>query len=107
VTTPAGAKEIDVTHKSVMVTLKGQQTVDEFNSGKVCGFEDWALDTAKDVSGKVCGDDGKTLDAPVFDIFDVVVSSLKFGEKDFDHDGTIAAKRPVALSAKEEVFTKQ
>ena len=105
VTTPAGGKAFDITPTKVIVTLKNAELVGFFNSGKFCGAEDWVIDTAKDVTTKVCGD-GETaaMNAARYDIYDVEGSTLKIGEKDDSATGTTAEKRPTAFSS--EVYTK-
>ncbi len=107
ITTPAGAKIIDATPSKVEVTIKTADQVIGFNTISACGKSDWAIDVAADVTASDCNGDGSRMGDPIFDIYDVDGTTLKFGEKEADDTAKTAAKRPTALSTKDDVYTKQ
>jgi hypothetical protein len=110
-TAPAGAKKIDVTTESITFTPKAAATVAQLNAGMVCGFTDWALGTAKDVTGKNCPPLGMlpTQGTVAYNIYFVdktaTPETLQLGMLTMTEDGTTDAKRPTTLSATK--LTKQ
>jgi len=105
VTTPAGAKILDWTPSKVEATIKTAGAVNQFNGNAQCGFSDWTINVAKDVSTAACG--GQALNSAVYNIYDVDGTSLKTGELTTEGAGGTAALRPTALSVKDHVYTKQ
>ena len=112
VTAPAGAKKIDITLKSVSITLATAETAAEANASSSCGFTDWAVGQAKDVMGKPssCSEAGAevTADEKLFTIYELTGTTLKLGNPGSAGsatDGTSDTKRPTALSS--TVATKQ
>lgn len=54
--TPAGARDINVTNGKIFYTLLSAAAVTASNNISECGFSNWSLNVAKDVSGTVCQD---------------------------------------------------
>jgi hypothetical protein len=107
VATPAGAKEFDYVYNSFKATLLSQAFVDQFNEGSFCGASDWVLNVEKDVTTASCGGEGsRPNNAPIYDIYDVDGTSLKFGQETDTADRFSAATRPTTLATTEMVFTK-
>lgn len=81
---PTDATEINMTVVSIKVTLLQAAMVTEFNTGKMCGFSDWTLNTEKDVTGANCGDDiavNKAGDV-WYNIFKLADGKLQLGDAD-------------------------
>lgn len=107
VTTPAGAKIFDITTSKVEDTLKTADQVTDFNANSACGKSDWTINVAADITASDCNGDGSKMGDPIFDIYDVDGTTLKFGESNEEGSGKTAAKRPTALSTKDDIYTKQ
>jgi hypothetical protein len=51
------ATEIDITWESYDITPNTQEMVSQFNANNGCGFNDWVLNSPKDLLGSKCGPD--------------------------------------------------
>lgn len=100
-TIPEGAQEIDFTIKKYEIVFYNQEEINELNSVKWCGYNDWTLGVSRDVTGKQCSEDEEDIMPNVgeknYDIVKLDVNSLFFGANDDDHDGTSVDQRPVSL----------
>lgn len=47
-------REINFSYKEIYLSLHTQSTIDNFNSRQVCGFSDWQLSVAKNITGLKC-----------------------------------------------------
>ena len=80
-----------------------------FNKDNFCGYNDWKVDTKKEVTGKVCKFTvlGQTQEFPtllkpetIYTITKIEKNNLFLGEFTADLDGSTEAKRPTALDKK-------
>ena len=55
-TAQTGARDINITMGKIFRTLLSASAVTLSNGGTECGFSDWALNVAKDVSASACQD---------------------------------------------------
>jgi len=86
--------------------------VSSFNSRSYCGYTDWTVNVAKDVTGKACdGDTMASAGTTIYDIFTIYdysisgdftdgheIGDLNFGETDGVLNGSSPDKRPIALT---------
>jgi len=97
-TTPAGAKELDLIWSSVSLTISNADYVGTFNQHKFCGFEDFVVNVAKDVSTANCGEGNlPKANSTEYDIFKIEGSSLFLGDKD-------ESPKKVIVRLKESMF---
>lgn len=103
----APAKIFDATVVSVTATLHDARYVDYFNQSTVCGFSDWALDVAKDLTGATCGDE-KMASAgdKMYNIYAISGNQLTLGETTDELDGKTPETRPTELDST-YVYTRQ
>ena len=109
VTTPTGAKTLDIKPTGVYFTLNSATYVDQFNgtaegSTKICGGG-WVINQEKQVTDVLCKDsaDFATIEDTNFGIYKITGSQLTEGEsgdKGTATDASSAAKRPAAFSAR-------
>jgi hypothetical protein len=102
-----GLTPIDYTLHTIKITYKDAFDIADINDAAFCGFSDWAVGVAKDVSGKVCFDDDPALPKDGDKLFDVAqldagklyfgLAAQRAGIKPGPHDGSTAEKRPVAV----------
>jgi|GEM_PF-3542197 len=104
--TPTGAKEVDITPTKVTITLKTAEYVSMFAEYKLCGVSDWKIDTETDITTASC-EDGEKMNDTIYDIFVVDGNKMTLGDKNGDKTGKTAALRPTTLSTKDDVFTKE
>lgn len=50
----AGERKYDFTQTALTLTPKSSAGVSEMNTSSLCGYNDWALDISRDVTGKNC-----------------------------------------------------
>ena len=97
--------EFDLIFTAASFTPKSATAVSDFNSTSMCGYTDWVLDVAKDVSAKLgltqaCG--GPTLDEAIYTIYYLsnANTNLQLGDTNNSaNDGSTAALRESVLSA--------
>ena len=51
------ATEMDLVITSLEGTINNQDEVDDFNTAEECGFDDWVIDTPKELFGTDCSPD--------------------------------------------------
>jgi hypothetical protein len=51
------ATEVDLNTTSVEATINNPDLVADFNADQVCGFDDWVVDTSKEILGSQCNID--------------------------------------------------
>ncbi|WP_374078933.1 hypothetical protein [Bdellovibrio bacteriovorus] len=104
---------LDLTYGPTTMKALSQAQVDHFNTNSYCGFTDWTLNVAKDVSGLTCG--GSQVAAvgkKYYDIFAIYnyslsiddvkihdIGDLNFGGNDATYDGSTPEKRPISLAS--------
>lgn len=107
------AYALDLTYGATMVKPVLQSTVDSFNTTSYCGFTDWALNVAKDISGVTCsGTQTPAVGTKYYDIFAIYnystsingtmihdIGDLNFGYQDSTYDGSTPDKRPIYLTS--------
>ncbi len=105
-TSPADAKNLNVTITKSILTLATDAEVAAYNSSKVCGLTTWEKDKEVDMNGKPCdNDEPLTLPLTNYDLVKVDGSTVMFGDMHEEADGTTEAKRPTELDTT-NVYTK-
>lgn len=51
------ATEMDLVITSFVATINNQDVVDDFNASEECGFDDWVVDTPRELFGEACSPD--------------------------------------------------
>ncbi len=83
--------KINLTPRSGFVTMM-------LNSKTMCGYKDWKVNVAKDVSGRECdGQQMPKIGDATYDLVSLQNSKLFYGEKTEENDGTSPEKRPKKL----------
>jgi hypothetical protein len=104
----AGAQSLDLTISAVTATILNADYVAQFNQQKVCGIDNWAVNTPTDISGKACnGANAAPMPSAGTQLFDIVKSDastdgkpeLFFGDSSGTDDGSAQGKRPVAIDS--------
>jgi hypothetical protein len=104
--------DLDLTLGQLKVTPASSTVVTQYNQLSLCGFTDWALNVAKEVTGLTCGSDQMTSSGTkYYDIFRITKIPLElpgsttkkddinFGAPDSSNDGSTAEKRPKATQS--------
>ncbi len=101
--TGATITQLDLTLNTVTITAKSSSAVTNYNQLNKCGFSDWVIDVAKNVSGLNCGGAQMPVaGTTVYNIYGVVDidngSTVKngdivFGSADATNDGSTSQKR--------------
>jgi hypothetical protein len=99
---PEGARALDVVLRASFLTLQAQEYVDYYNEHAYCGFRDWQLGVAKDITGLTCGaNQYPAAGSRFYDFyaFNTVDGELRMatGYYDEDHDGSSPEARPVEI----------
>lgn len=108
VTTPAGAKALDLTPVGLALTLHSDEEVSNFNEGSVCGGG-WVKDTEKVVTKEACAgvDEIVATFDPQFTIYKVDGTNLYMGDSTASEaagkDGKTAANRENVLETRAAV----
>lgn len=89
---PDGGKTFDYTVSKVEITPLTTTEANGRNSVTACGFSDWAVNVAKDITSG-CGGPGSAGET-TYDIYKVDNGRLFTGDLSGSYDGTSAAKRP-------------
>jgi hypothetical protein len=96
---------IDETLASMKLTVLDSSLLSSYNSATYCGYSDWAVGVAKDVTGRTCGSSVlPSVGSVNYDIYTIwpysipevgiTQGTLNFGYNDTAHDGTSPSKRP-------------
>lgn len=94
------ANEINLNSFRVFLTLKNDQFTTGANSERLFGYNNWAKDSEKEITGKSAeGGIDFTDTAKSFDIFSTTNSLLCFGLPEDGKDGSTAAKRPTKVDS--------
>lgn len=91
---------LDYTFHSIQMRVLDDRIVMAFNDLKLCGIDDWSLDSAREVSSLVCGD--MPMPAPGLTLYDIVTEipdGIQLGLATETLDGLSAEKRPVDFDA--------
>lgn len=95
---------INFTYSSIKINLKQQSLVSDFNTRNVCGFSDWAIGKAREISGLSCALFSEN-PSPVpeqgqsrYGIYSQRGQSLFYGRMSTDYDSSTPAKRPQELN---------
>lgn len=93
-------QNIDYAFQSVMMTVVDQTIVDDFNSSKAFGKDNWALNVPQDVAG-LSVDSTSSIYPKVgdklFEIFKLSDSSLQFGDTSGADNGSTVELRPTTF----------
>ncbi len=104
-------KKFNSTPEKVQMTVHLQKVIDQFNRAETedgCGFKDWKLNVARDVSGKFCRPfKMPTVGKTVYDIYKLNLNSLVFGGLPLKWDMVDPTVRPKQLSKTEFWITKE
>lgn len=93
--TPSGAQKIDMTVGTVTMTPKSSAAVTLLNSNSRCGYNNWALNVAKNITtNSSCGWGANT---KAFSIYKMDSSTLYLGKGDGSHNGLSESQRHVQL----------
>lgn len=96
VSAPEGARSLDLTPRSYEQTPNTAEIVQVFNQTKQCGYSDWSLNTAKDVTAaSACV--AATAMATYYDVYKISGNTLSFGYSKGGDDGSSTDKRPKTL----------
>mgnify|MGYP001599688104 CR=1 FL=1 len=103
---------IDFVYAEIYLTLFKETIVEDFNTRKVCGVNNWKSAQAKNITGLKCAifNTNKETQIPKaadqkYGIFRLEKNKLYYGQLSRSLDGSSAEKRPVRLnSATEYIF---
>jgi hypothetical protein len=71
---------LDLMPISATMTLLNEEVVQYYNRNSICGFNDWIMNRAHDVSGATCpGFSAPARDQSIYDIFGIDGGQLRFG----------------------------
>lgn len=88
------ALHIDANYNSVQQTLLNRNLVALYNTNNLCGFNDWAINQAKEVLNSVCY--SQSAEFNIFLIKDEI--ELFIGDTSTLNDGSSAELRPITLA---------
>lgn len=89
---------VDETLASITVTPLSATIVSYYNTNSYCGFTNWTLNVAKNITGLNCGGDQISAAGTVgYDIYYASNGILNFGLYDSTHNGTSTVTRPEEL----------
>lgn len=77
---PAGAKEIDIKIKESTATMRSSAAVEEANAIKAFGYSDWKLDEPKNIPGPFAPEPDESLDDMIYQIFKIQDDQLLTGD---------------------------
>lgn len=102
--TPPGAVELNQVLQANFITLTSESYVKTYNEKSICGYQDWTLNVAKNVTGKKCG--GSVNPSAGAKFYDFYLTGKVDGETrlstgyfDEDHDGSSPTHRPVEIGS--------
>lgn len=97
---------IDFTYEVIYLSIFKQNVIDDFNARKVCGYADWALTQAQNITGRKCAifNIHKPTQIPTtedikYGIFQIAQNKLYYGKLSQDFDGSSPERRPVQINA--------
>ena len=99
-----GTEKMDFRFEQVEVLLKRQDLVDQFNAEKTCGFSDWVINEAKDITALLCDffSSAKPVHIPAagemrYGIYKMAGDELYLGRLTLNQNGRSEGTRPTDL----------
>ena len=97
-----GAVSIDLTLTALTIAPGSDKIANLLNQARYCGYSDWAIGQAKDVTGNSCVGDSPKVGSQLFSILSVQIGAdgkqiLAFGDISRGKDGTSVELRPTTL----------
>lgn len=96
---------IDFVYEDIQMTLYKNNLVVDFNSRKVCGFDNWKIAEPQDITGRLCAifNIGKETQIPrrndfKYGIYSIENEKLYYGKLSSQFDGNSPEKRPQQLN---------
>jgi hypothetical protein len=98
-----GERNMDFRFSRVLITLSAQELVDDYNSRRVCGFQDWSLNQEKEITGQTCALFAASSPGPIpkkdemrFGIYKLDGDHLYFGQLNRIQNALTPKARPTA-----------
>jgi hypothetical protein len=93
-------QNIDLTTTTSSMTMLTAAQVTIANNTAYCGFTNWVINVAKDVTGLDCGDwSFNPAGMTFYDIWKVEGNFFYMGASDYTYDGLTPATRPITFSS--------
>lgn len=96
---------IDFIYEELYLSLFKQNVVEDFNTRKVCGYDNWAIAEAQNITGLKCAifNVNKPTQIPAagdfkYGIFQILQNKLYYGKLTQNSDGSSPEKRPLEIN---------